>query len=243
MMFEFVLVWAGIPLAVAAVAVTVLAVRRRTPQTGHLSRAESWIVSLIGAGAMMTALFGIIGVIGAGIRSFGEDPYRVTGMPYGGRPVERLSDVASVADSGYESVWLLVTGIPAGARWLLFVEAALPALATVAVGVSVAWLAITLIRGRPFVRALPHVIGVAAVAVMIAGVGAQVSGAFARAAIVEHLGAREVTGCDAEGPCAGLTYLALNLDLGPIGWAFGLALVAAAFQIGTRLQRETDLLV
>ena len=35
----------------------------------------------------------------------------------------------------------------------------------------------------------------------------------------------------------------LNLDAAPVGWAFGLALVAGAFQIGTRLQRETDLLV
>ena len=35
----------------------------------------------------------------------------------------------------------------------------------------------------------------------------------------------------------------MNLDLAPIGWAFGLALVAAAFQIGTRMQKDTEALV
>lgn len=243
MNIEFVAVWAGIPLAIDAVVVTVLAVRG-SRRTGTLTRFESWIVSFIGAGAMLTALLGVVGVVGGSVRAFTEDPLWIDRMPYSGSPIERLTDVPAISDSGYESAWLRVASVPVGARSLLALQMVLPSLAAVAIGVAVAWLAIMVIRERPFVRALPHAIGVAAIAVMIAGIGAQVAGAFGRAMVVEYLGPSEVTaGADMSGSYDGLTFMALNLDLAPIGWAFGLALVAAAFQIGTRLQRETDLLV
>lgn len=41
----------------------------------------------------------------------------------------------------------------------------------------------------------------------------------------------------------GLMGWMLNLDLAPVGWALGLALVAAAFELGHRLQRDTEGLV
>jgi hypothetical protein len=243
MNIQFVAVWAGIPLVIAAVVIALLAMRM-APRPGALTRVESWIVSFIGAGAMMTALLGLLGVVGGAVRAFTEDPLWIDRMPYSGGPIERLMDAPAIVDSGYESAWLVVTGVPAGARALLALQMVLPSLAAVAIGVTVAWLAIMVIRERPFVRALPHAIGVAAIAVMIAGIGAQVAGAFGRAMVVEYLGPSEVTaGGDMTGSYDGLALMALNLDLAPIGWAFGLALVAAAFQIGTRLQRETDLLV
>lgn len=242
MSWGWIATWVVAPIVIGSIVIVVIAVRRRVPTDGTLSRAETWIVSVIGVGAMLVTAFAAVGVVLTGILNLGTDPLRVTGMPYSGSPVERLAGLAGLADSGYESVWLEVDGLGAGARWLLWAQSALPALATIAIGVAVAWLAITLLRERPFTRALPHAIGVAAIAVMIAGIGSQVAASLGRAMVVEHLGVREAT--TAEGATGeALAYMVLGLDPAPIGWAFGLALVAAAFQIGTRLQRETEGLV
>jgi len=221
------------------VAVTLISIRRRAAQP-TLTRTETWVISLIGSGAMLTVLGGAWGVVATAMSGFGDNPLQVRKMPFWGGPVDAVADEAAIAASGYETVWLDVLDVPAGARWLLYIEASLPSVAAVAIGVAVAWLSLTLLRERPFTSALPHAIGVAAIAVMVAGVGSQVAGAFGRALVVDYLGNASVTTDDGAGA---LAYFTLGLDLAPIGWAFGLALVAAAFQIGTRMQRETELLV
>lgn len=240
--WEWWALWVVAPLVVGTVVVAIVATRRRTPTQGMLSKTESWIVSVIGAGAMLVSVFAAITVVGSGIQQLTDDPLWVPRMPYSGSPVERLSGLDAVSGSGYESVWLEVDDLPGAARWLLYAEASLPALATLAIGVTIAWLAITLIRERPFTRALPHAMGVAAIAVMVAGIGSQVAGSIGRSLVVEHLGAKAATtatGANGEA----LAYMTLGLDLSPIGWALGLALVAAAFQIGVRMQKDTEALV
>lgn len=208
----------------------------------HVARVESWIISVIGAGAVLTALLSLVGLVGAAARKF-ADPLLVADMPYGGAPVRRLEGVDEVTRSGYESVWIEVSGLPTGSRWLFFAEAVLPLLATLAISAAVIGLAFALLRSRPFARAVTNAIAVAAIAVMVGGIGAQALGAFARASVVDYLGVVEMNGSSNERPAEGLTSFALNLDLAPIGWAFGLALVAAAFQLGTRMQRDTEGLV
>lgn len=237
--------WIVIPLAVATAIIVAVAVARRArvSASGTLTRFESYAVSFVGAAAMLTGLLSAVSLIVLTIQGLTLDPLRVNDMPYTGSPIPRLEGVENIAGSGYQSAWLDVVGVPDGARWLLILQQALPGLATLAISVTVAWLAIAVIRERPFTRAIPHAIGVAAIAIMIAGIGGQAAGAFGRAAVTDHLGAEEVTGVTAQGAGDSLGYFALNLDLSPIGWAFGLMLVAMAFQIGTRIQRDTDLLV
>jgi len=237
--WEFLLVFVGVPVVVATVVVATMATRRRAPATGRLTRFESYATSLVGAGAMMAALFSSTSLISGAFFVFGSDPWTVRDMPFSGQEAPAvLADHASVVDSGFDSAWIEVTGLPTASQWMFYLEIALPALATLAISVAVAWLAFALIRERPFGRALPNVIGVAAIAVMIGGMGAQLAGAFARASVVDYLGTVELTGHD-----GGFVYYSLNLDASPIGWALSLALIAAAFRIGTRMQRDTDLLI
>ncbi len=235
-----ILLWVGAPIAVVSVVVVIMTRKTGRPPVGGLSRVESYATSLIGAGGMLVALLSAVGLVGAAFRSFGDDPFLVNGMPFGGGSPAALEGVEPVVASGFESVWIEVAGLPAASRWLFFLEAALPSLAAATIGVAVAGLAIALIRDRPFARSLPNVIGVAAVAVLVAGLGSQAAGAFARATVVDFLGVREVTEAGADGS---LAYFSLALDLAPVGWAFALALIAAAFQIGYRLQRDTEALV
>ncbi|WP_374311472.1 hypothetical protein [Microbacterium sp.] len=241
---EVLLVTVLLPVAVGTALVLVIVARRRTPVSGSLTRLESWIVSLVGAGGMLAVALGTLGLVTHAVVTFTYEPSIVRDIGYTGSPVDRLVGVENVVDSGYQTAWVEVAGLPASARWLFYLESALPALTSIAIGVAVAWLAMTLLRDRPFTRALPHVIGVAAVAVLIGGVGGQIAGAFGRTATVEYLGPRDVTaGDDGSGPYPGLSLFTMNLDFAPVGWALGLALVAAAFQIGTRMQKDTEALV
>lgn len=241
------LLWVWAPLAISIAIVVLLTVSRRRGRApakrrpDGFSRTEKGVASIIGAGAVLAAAVSTAGLVTAGIHIWTDEIVRVSDMSYGGSPVGRLADVEAVTRSGYESVWLDVSGLDGSARAMLYAESALPYLATIAISVATAWLAFKLIQNRPFVRALPVAIGVAAIAVVVAGIGSQVAGSIGRALVVEHLGVRDVTTPDAAGDA--LSYMTLSLDPSAIGWGIGLALVAAAFEMGARLQRETDLLV
>jgi len=245
--WQFLALWVGVPLVVLGFVVAILLTgrRSRTTDRSRLTRAEELVVAMVGTGALLVGGITVAGLIFGGIRTFTENPWRILNMPIANAGVPEFTGKSdAITNAGYESVWLDVADIPTGSRWLFYLELALPALATIAISASIMWLAIALLRGRPFTVALTNTIGVASISVLIGGVGAQVAGAAARGSIVDFLGAQEITAGDiGAGPYEGLVGFMLNLDAAPVGWAFGLALVAGAFQIGTRLQRETDLLV
>lgn len=243
--WTFIALWVGLPILVATIVVVVMVRSRRGDRAKALSRVEEWVVALVGTGAMLTVVGSAVFLVLAAMQVFSADPTRVGGFPLANARVPEFTEKSgAIVDAGYESAWLEVAGLPAGTHWLLYLEIALPLVAALSIGVAVAWLAIALLRGRPFVRSLPNVVGVAAIAVLVGGLGSQVFASAARASVVSFLGEREITAGDmGDGPYEGLMGWSLMLDLAPIGWALGLALVAAAFQIGTRLQRESDLLV
>jgi hypothetical protein len=242
--WEYLLLFVALPIVIVAVIVATLASRRRGP-AGRLTRFESYATSFVGAGAMIAALLSALSLVSNAVVTFTYDPSIVTDMPYDSGelspPVLDGSD--TVTASGFSSAWIEVAGLPVASRWLFYIELALPALATFAICAAVWWLALALLRERPFTRALPNLLGLAAISIMVGGMGSQLAGAFARTSVVEYLGAEQLTGHDGGAAPGGFSYLSLNLDASPIGWALSLALVAAAFQIGARLQRETDLLV
>lgn len=241
----FLILWVVLPVLVGTALVIVLVRGRRKAGEDGLSRFEEWTVALVGTGAMLVAGGSAVILVVAGIQVFAAGALRIDGFPLGNAGVPEFTEKsAAIVGAGYESAWLEVQGLPDASRWLLYLEDALPLATALSIGTAVAWLAIALLRGRPFVRSLPHVVGVAAIAVLVGGLGSQVFASAARASVVAFLGEREITAGDAgDGPYEGLTGWFLTLDLAPVGWAFGLALVAAAFQLGVRMQKDTEALV
>ncbi|WP_426323469.1 hypothetical protein [Microbacterium sp. E-13] len=239
------LVTVGVPLLVVAVATATILVRGRRRAAGMLSRPESWAISILGAVAMMTVLTSLWGLVGTAGYLFSGDPVRIDGFPFAGITApELLADVPHLVESGYGSVWMTVSDLPSSSLWLLYLEEALPMVGAICISVVVAWLSFTLVRERPFARAFPVGFAVAAVAIVVAGLGSQFAAAMARSSVIAFLGEEQLTGDTTTTPPHDVfVFLSLQLDLAPIGWAFGLLLVAAAFQIGIRMQKDTEALV
>ncbi|WP_116647223.1 hypothetical protein [Microbacterium sp. Gd 4-13] len=229
--------------AAGATAVAIWSMRRSLrSDTGTerptLGRAETWAVSLVGAGGLMGIALSVYGLIASGIFLATSPSVRVTDVPMSGDYPAVLVASDAPVDAGYESAWIEVANLPGSTRMLLWLETALPAVTGLVIAVAIAWLAMALLRGTPFTRSFPNALGVVAIVVIGSGLGSQIAGSTARAETVAFLGdPRDITGP------GGFVASSLALDLGPVGWGLGIALVAAAFSIGTRLQRENRRLV
>lgn len=235
--------------AALATAITIWSIRRGATvgavDTVTLGRWEKGAVSLVGAGALIAVPLAVYGLIASAVSVAQLDPLRIDGMAIANAEVPAFTAAsATIADAGYESVWLDVAGLPTGIRTLLWAETALPQLAALVIALAIAWLAFGLLRGAPFARALPTLLGVTAIVIVGAGLGTQVLGAIARGEVVSFLGARDITAGDAgDGPYEGLMAFSSTLDLAPLGWGLGLALVAGAFTLGARMQSDARGLV
>lgn len=196
------------------------------------SRGDAIALGLIATGAASAGIAAVVAIVRSAIVAAGS-PLPVS-LPLHG---DHGPELAGVTSATYDSATLMLADAPASARWLLLLEASLPALATIAVCAAAWWLGVSLMRTRPFRDRMAALIGTAAIAVIAAGLLAPLCGALARAAMVEHLAASDPGALDL------FPSFLLQLDLGPIGWGFALALVAGAFQIGQRLQRDTEGLV
>lgn len=201
-----------------------------------LSRADGFALGVVATGAVSIALAALVAVVRGAYEVFGANvPVR---MPLAGNVGDgALEGVAGVRSAAYSQADVVFDAVPGGARWMMLLEGALPALATVGVCAVAWWLGVSLIRGRPFRTTMSTTIGVAACLVAAGGLFGQVAGAVARAMIVDALAAEDPSVYDA------FVAFQLDLDLAPLGWGFALALIATAFAAGSRLQRETEGLV
>jgi len=201
----------------------------------HLSRADGFALGLIATGAVSVAVAALVSVVQGSFRALGDD--LTVSLPVTEGEVAALEGVDAVSSATYASADVTLTSVAAGARWLFLLEGALPALATIGVCAVAWWLGVSLIRSRPFRRSMSWTIGTAAILVIVGGMLGQVSGAFGRSIVVEQLTAAAPAVTDL------FWIFRLDLDLAPLGWGFALALIAGAFEIGQRLQRDTAGLV
>lgn len=185
--------------------------------------AEKAILGFIAGAA---AAIGIVQLVFLVVRlaDLTAGPVTLSGVP----TAEPLD--AGFAGATFDAV-TLTTELSAGGRAALMASAALATLLTVGICAVVAWLCLRVFVGRPFVRSATWGIAVVAILVIAAGLGVPALLG------VAHAEAAAAVGSDL------LPVFLVEIDPAPLGWAFALAVVGAAFEIGQRLQRDQEGLV
>lgn len=193
-----------------------------------LALIEKVLLGFIAGAATAIGITGLVFLVQRVIHLVTASPLTVSGMPLTDGSTEALAPgVATTIDS----VTLTLDSAPDSARAFLVVAAILGGLLTLVICAGVAWLSLRVFLGRPFVTSATWAIGAAAIAIMVCGIGSQFFTGLAHAEIGLAL--------DTDA----LPELALSIDLAPFGWGAALAVVAACFELGQRLQRDTEGLV
>lgn len=196
--------------------------------------------------AVLVAVGAAVGGVTSAVQAMRDDPLSLARFPLvNARTPEFTQPFGQVDEARYESVTLTVSGLPASVRWLFAAQSVVTALAVVGVSLALVWLAVRVLRGRPFGRSMTAALVTSAVLVIVGGTANQLFGAAGNAAVVDHLGTAITGGADTARPegYEGLTAYALDLSLAPIGVGMALAVIALAFRIGARMQRDTEGLV
>jgi len=168
----------------------------------------------------------------------------VTGLPISNaQSPEFVDGVAAVSDARYDSVTLTLEGLPIELRWLMVSDTAVSAMLGIGLSVIVFVLGTQLLKQRPFARAATRSTLAAAVLVMATGMFSPFLHAISNAEVVKFLGDGVVANHDNGFNEEGLILFGILVDLSPLAWGLALAVVAAAFEFGERLQRDSDGLI
>jgi hypothetical protein len=178
-----------------------------------------FIAGIAGALGVVEIVFLVQRIVGLAV-----GPVTLTGVP----TAEPLD--AGFADATFDAV-TLTTDLSTGGRAAMIAAAVLASLLTIGICAAVIWLCVRVFVGKPFVRSATWAIAAVSILVIVAALGVPAVLGVAHAEAALALGTDE------------LPMFLVTVDPAPIGWAFALAVVAAAFEIGQRMQRDTESLV
>jgi len=192
----------------------------------------------LGAIAGAAAALGMVEIVllaGRIIRLATNQRNTVEGVPaVNASAPELVSAAPDIAAAQYETIALTVDGLPPTVRAYLIAATVLASLLTIGICAAVAWLCFRVFVGRPFVTSATWGVGIVAILVFLAGPVSSTLTSIAQAETLTFLGL---------GDEEGLIAFSWTVDLAPLGWALALTIVAAAFEIGQRMQRDTEGLV
>lgn len=194
--------------------------------------AERVILGVIAGAALAIGAIEAVWVVMRTVVTLSGGPATVS-VPLTDAPATAALDAEGVTDAVYDSVSLTLSSVPESARAMTVAADALSSLIPIGVCAVLVWLCVRVLVGRPFVRSVTWSIGGVSILVLCGGLGGSAGRAVANAEIAAAL---ELDG-------TALPTLLAEVSLAPLGWAMALAVVAAAFEIGQRMQRETEGLV
>lgn len=209
-----------------------------------MSRGDRFTLGAVAALAGLVAAGAAVGGVMSVVQALRDDPLTISGFELvNARAPEVAEHVGQVTDAWYDSATLTIAELPDSARWLFAAQSAVLTLAVVGVSLSLLWLALRVLRTRPFGRSVTAALVASAVLIIVGGTAAQVLEAAGKAAVMDHLGGPAVTGGAGPIDAESFVVFGLTVDLAPIGVGVALAVIALAFQIGARMQRDTEGLV
>lgn len=204
-----------------------------TPTRGRtVALAEKTILGVIAGAAAAIGVIEVVMLIIRASATLAGGAATVT-MPLMDAVAAPILSSETVTDATYDSVTLTLSSMPESARGMSIAADVLSSLIPIGVCAVLVWLCMRVFVGRPFVRSLTWSIGLMAIIVVAGGLGGAAGRAVANAEIAEALNLAD----------SGLPTFLAEVSLNPFGWAIALAVVAAAFEIGQRMQRETEGLV
>lgn len=211
--------------------------RPRRPWVERLDHVGLWAIIIVAATVIAANAWALILNVGA---LFG--PAQPTGESLEKRVVE--SGAPPIFDEARGAVVIIGkfqwfgSANPGGTSAQLYLWGTLTeTLVVLAISVMVLLLCLKLLRRRPFTRSVTWFMGGVGVMLMVGGMVSQLLIAISRSLLVEGL--RYL------GPPNGVTVPdpSWTVDLTPIAAGFVLAVIAGAFEIGERMQRDTEGLV
>jgi hypothetical protein len=205
----------------------------RPPSRSGLDRSDRFVLTLFAA---LAALVGIVSLVGAvpGIAGLFSDTVTVAVSSDMAVPTDAASGSASIVSGTFDRAVLVVSGIDLGARIALAGSAVATTLTTAAVAASVVALCVAILKGRPFVRSVTWLLATASITLIagsIIGAGLDTIAMFFIAAALNPE------------PIDSVFPLASEYDFAPLLIGLVLGVVATAFQLGQKMQRDTDGLV
>jgi hypothetical protein len=227
----------GFLLVVAAIAAVVAwTARRRGSRTAVISATltiAGWWVALI-----------VIATPFAVVQTLTADSVMVTDLPVSMAWPEPLDCGASsaatptLACANVPTANATILGLTFAPRALLAVGQVLGSVAIALPAVAIGVVCFQMLRGRPFARTASRALIIAALVVLVAGIGVDIASGIGRG-----LAAAEVLPRHGDGAVTAGAVYSLTVELWPFGAALALAALAAVFRYGFTLQRETEGLV
>lgn len=195
-----------------------------TRTAGAAALTEKFLLGFIAGAAAVIALIELIRLV-MRIVELAAGPVVVRGVP-----TESPLD-AGFAGATFDRVDVPIADPSASIRGFLMASETLSALLAIGICATLAWLCMRVFLGRPFGPAATWGIGGVSLLVIAAGLGIPFFDGMAAQRVAVDLGLEQLP-----------TFL-VEVDLAPIGWGLAIAVVASAFEIGQRMQRDTEGLV
>ncbi len=149
-------------------------------------------------------------------------------------PAGIATGTATLVSGSFDSALLTLADVSQPARLLLAASALAIGLTQVLIAGTIAFVSIGLVRGRPFGRSMTWLLATASVTLMIGGLLSIGLGGAAQLVIAAEL---------APDPVGSVFPFAVTIEPTIILLGFVLGVVAAAFEFGERMQRDTEGLV
>lgn len=206
---------------------------RTTVRPTILDRSDVFVLWLFAVLAALVGVLSLISVVPAIVELFGDD-LPVTLSAAMTVPTDAATGSATILSGTFDRADLVVSGIDVGPRVALAGSMAATAVMTAVVAASIVAMCRAVLLGRPFVRSATWLVATASITLIA---GSLIGAGLDTVAMFSIVAALNPDPMDAVFPFMS------EYDFGPLLIGLVLAVVATAFQLGQKMQRDTEGLV